>query len=166
MAIVGGVAVGAAYVELLPTLPRWQLTFLLVMAAVAVVLAPAIVVAEVRGPIYAIGPGGQATLLVPTVDAVAAFGVGLLATAALTGALLGALLGRSRSAVAKTALAGLFLALGLGHNIPFLGGTSSTTKEIAILVAVAAVASFALVESHSVLAGTTDAPTRWWRPWS
>jgi hypothetical protein len=164
MATVGGAAVGVAYFELLPSLPRWPWTALSVMAVVAAILAPAMVVAEIRGPIYAIGPGGQATLLVPTVDAVVAFGVGLLATATLTGALLGALLGRSRSAAARTALAGFALALGPGHNIPFLGGTSSTTKELAILVAVAAVASFALVESHSLLAGRTDAWARWWRP--
>ena len=152
MATAGGVAVAAAYVDLLPHLPRRPWTSLAVLAGVAMVLVPSIVLAELRGPTYDMASDGKSELLVPVPDAVAAFVLGHLATATLAGAILGGLVGRTRRATAASALAGFALALGPGHNIPLLGGTSATTRELAILAAVAVVASVVLVESHALLA--------------
>jgi hypothetical protein len=115
-------------------------------------LVPSIVLAELRGPIYDMTTGGEGALLVPVPDAVTAFVVGHLATTALAGAILGGLVGRTRRGTGASALAGFALALGPGHNIPLLGGTSATTRELAILAAVAVVASVVLVESQALLA--------------
>jgi len=150
MAAAGGVAVAAAYVDLLPHLPRRPWTSLAVLAGVATMLVPSIVLAELRGPIYDMASDGEGALLVP--DAVTAFVVGHLATATLAGAILGGLVGRTRRATGASALAGFALALGPGHNIPLLGGTSGTRRELAILAAVAVVASVVLVESHALVA--------------
>jgi hypothetical protein len=152
MAAAGGVAVAAAYVDLLPHLPRRPWTFLAVLAGVATMLMPSIVLAELRGPIYDMASDGQGELVVPVSDAVTAFVVGHLAIATLAGAILGGLVGRTRRAIGASALAGFALALGPGHNIPLLGGTSATIRELAILAAVAVVASVVLVESHALLA--------------
>jgi hypothetical protein len=152
MAAAGGMAVAAAYVDLLPHLPRRPWTSLAVLAGVATMLVPSIVLAELREPIYDMASDGEGALLVPVHDAVTAFVVGHLATATLAGAIVGGLVGRTRRATGASALAGLALALGPGHNIPLLGGTSATTKELAILAAVAVVASVVLVESHALLA--------------
>lgn len=152
MAAAGGVAVAAAYVDLLPHLPRRPWTSLAVLAGVATMLVPSIVLAELRGPTYDMASDGESALLVPVPDAVTAFVVGHLATATLAGAILGGLVGRTRRATGATGLAGFALALGPGHNIPFLGGTSATTRELAILAAVAVVASVVLVESHATIA--------------
>ena len=142
----GGAAVGAAYAELRPRIPRRPWTSVWVMAAISAVLAPAIVVAELVGPIYAFGSDGKGVLLVRASEAVIAFVGGLLTTATLTGGLLGAVIGRTRRAIMVTAVAGFGLALGPGHNIPLLGGTSAVTTELAILAAVVGVASIVLVE--------------------
>lgn len=56
MAAAGGVAVAAAYVELLGPLPSRPWTALAVMAGVAAMLVPSIVVAERSGPIYRRAP--------------------------------------------------------------------------------------------------------------
>jgi hypothetical protein len=151
MAAAGGVAVAAAYVDLLPHLPRRPWTSLAVLAGVAIMLVPSIVLAELRGPIYDMASAGQGELVVPVPDAVTAFVVGHLAIATLAGAILGGLVGRTRRATGASALAGFALALGPGHNIPLLGGTSATTSELAILAAVAVVASVVLVESQARL---------------
>ena len=145
IALAGGAAVGAAYGELRPRLPRRPFTVVAVIALVAVVLAPSVVIAELRGPIYAMdGEGG--TLLVPSSQAVADFVLGLLGTASLMGGLIGWLIGRSRRAAGKLALAAFALALGPGHNIPLLGGTGAAGEEVVILAAVTGVASIVLVE--------------------
>jgi hypothetical protein len=152
MAAAGGAAVGAAYVELLPQLPRRPLTVLAVVAGVAAMLVPSIVFAELGGPMYDVAADGEAALLVPVSDAVTAFVIELLATTTLAGAVLGGLVGRTRRATATTALAGFALAVGPGHNIPLLGGTSAATRELVILAVVALVASVVLVEAHAWLA--------------
>jgi hypothetical protein len=146
MAAAGGIAVVAAYVEVRDRLPRRPWTALAVTAGVAAMLAPSIAVAEVRGPIYDMTASGNGVLLVPVADAIAAFVIGLLAPATLTGAILGALVGGTRRASARMALAGFALALGPGHNIPFLGGTGATVTELAILAAVSLAAAVVLVE--------------------
>lgn len=154
LAAVGGALVGAAYAELLPHLPRRPWTTLAVMAVIALVMLPALVIAELTGPMFAMTADGSAILLVSAPAAVAAFVVGLLGTATLTGAALGWAIGRSRRAAALMAGAGFALALGPGHNIPFLGASGVTGMELAILGAVVAVASVVLVEVDARLVRT------------
>ena len=151
LASLGGAAVGAAYAELRPGLPGRPWTSACVMVLIGATLAPAIVAAEVGGPVYAIGSDGEGVLLMSASEAFSAFVVGLLATATLTGGLLGALIGRTRRAAALTALAGFCLALGPGHNIPLLGGTPAVATELALLAAVAGVAAVVLVSAEAKL---------------
>ena len=151
LAATGGAAVGAAYAELRPYLPRRPWTAFAVMVLTGAVLFPAIIIAELRGPIYAMAADGGGRFLVPGPEAVVDFVVGLLGTATLTGAVLGWLIGRSRRAVGTAALAAFVIALGPGHNIPLLGGTPVVAKEIAILAVVVGVASMVLVEGHARL---------------
>ena len=148
MAAAGGAAVGAAYGELRPHLPRRPFTTFAVMGLIALVLAPSVVIAELRGPIYEMDRDGG-TLLVPGTQAVADVVVGLLGTSVLMGAALGRLIGRSGRAAGMMALAAFALAIGPGHNIPLLGGTGGVARELLILAAVAAVASPVLVEGEA-----------------
>ena len=148
MAAAGGAAVGAAYGELRPHLPRRPFTIVTVVGLIAVVLAPSVVIAELRGPIYVMDRDGR-TLLVPATQAVADFVVGLLGTSSLMGLVLGWLIGRNRRAAGTMALAAFALALGPGHNIPLLGGTGAVAKELLVLAAVTAVASLVLVEGEA-----------------
>jgi hypothetical protein len=103
---------------------------------VGVVLLPAFVIAELRGPIFAMDGDGGGTLLVPGAEAAADVVVGLLGTATIVGGGLGWLTAGSRRAAGTTVLAALAFALGPGHNIPLLGGTSAVAKELVILAAV------------------------------
>jgi hypothetical protein len=94
---------------------------------------------------------GGGTLLVPGEEAVVRVVLGLLGTAVVAGAVLGWLLTRSGRTAARLAAAGLFLALGPGHNIPMLGGTPAVGKEFVILATVVGVASLVLVEGNARL---------------
>jgi len=69
---------------------------------------------------------------------------------------LGWQLGRTRRAAAATALAGFVFALGPGHNIPFIGGTSGVPKELSIMGAVLLASSLVLVEGHALLSKAFD----------
>jgi ABC-type Co2+ transport system permease subunit len=97
------------------------------------------------------GADGAGILLVPRSEAVAMFTGGLLATATAAGALIGARVGRSRRAAVLTALAAMGIAVGPGHNIPLLGGTPATPKQLAILAIVLGVASVVQVEAAAWL---------------
>lgn len=55
----GGAAAGRAYAELMPYLPPRPWTWVAVAVVVALVLLPAVIIAELRGPIYAVGGGGS-----------------------------------------------------------------------------------------------------------
>lgn len=154
MAAIGGAAVGAAYAELLPGLPRRPWTSLSVGAGVAVVLLPSVVIAQVHGPIYAIGSSGEGTLLVSAPQAAVEIVFGLLLAATLAGAGVGWIVSRRRSAARWTALAGFAFAAGPGHNIPLLGGTPAVGTELAILALVVGIASIVLVEGHARRART------------
>jgi hypothetical protein len=147
----GGAAVGASYATLRPALPRRPWTVGAVAAVVTAVLAPAIVVAQLRRPMFSMGAAGTGTLLVPAAEALVDVLVGLFAVAAISGAVIGALVGRSRRAALTTALAGLALAVGPGHNIPFLGGTAAVGTELGILAAVVLVSSAVLVAVEASL---------------
>jgi hypothetical protein len=152
VAAAAGAAVGAAYEELLPHLPRRPWTAIAVMVLIGVALLPAFVIAELRGPIFAMEENGGGTLLIPGPVALADVVVGLLGTATIVGAGLGWLIARSRRAAGATALAAFAFALGPGHNIPLLGGTPAVTKELVILASVVGVAAVVLVEGHARLA--------------
>jgi hypothetical protein len=151
LAVAGGAAVGAAYAELLPHLPQRPWTLIAVIGVVVVPILPAIILAELRGPIFVMDRSGSGTFLAPGTEVAVAFLVGLVGTATIAGAGLGWLIARSRRAAGTLALAAFVIALGPGHNIPLLGGTGVVAKELAILAAVIGVASFALVEGHNWL---------------
>lgn len=155
MAGVGGAAVGASYATLRPHLPRRPWTAPTVAALYAGMLAPAVLIGEFRGPIFALDADGGGTLLVPPTEAVVDVLLGLLGTSALAGAIAGGLIGRRRRAVGATALAAIVLAIGPGHNIPLLGGTPAVGKELAILGAVVVAASVVLVEAEARLSAGT-----------
>lgn len=147
----GGLAAGWAYVEVQPRLPRRPWTVFAVLAGMVVILTPALLLAELRPPMFSVSAAGVANLAMGLPEAVFRFIGELLATAALTGGLLGWLLGRTRRAAAATALAGFVFALGPGHNIPFIGGTSGVPKELTIMGAVLLASSLVLVEGHALL---------------
>lgn len=153
-----GAAVGAAYEELLPRLPRRPWTAIAVIALIGVVLLPAFVIAELRGPIFAMEEAGDGTFLVPGAVAAADVVVGLLGSATIVGAGLGWLIARSRRAAGMTAVAAFAFALGPGHTIPLLGGTPAVARELVILAAVVGVASVVLVEGQARLARLRPAP--------
>jgi hypothetical protein len=152
MAAGGGLAVGWAYSELLPRLPSRPWTILAWAGLVGVTLMPAMVLAQVRSPLFT-GTGENAALTVSTGRAVNIFVFDLLLTAALCGGLTGWLIGRTARAALATALASLVFALGPGHNIPFLGNTPATGKGIALLLGIVLIASVVLVEVHAALTG-------------
>ena len=149
MAVVGGAAAGASYEALRAHLPRRPWASAAVAAVFASTLVPAILVAQARGPMFAMDADGGGTLLVPPTDAVLDVLVGLIAVSAITGGVLGWLIGRSRRAAVTTMLAAVAFALGPGHNIPLLGDTSAVGMELAILGAVVVVASVVLVEAEA-----------------
>ena len=147
----GGLAVGWAYQELYAGLPPRPWTALAVIALIAVILLPAILLAERRGPIFdfEIRPGGA--FLVPTREAVWIFVIDLGLTATLVGTAAGWWIAHTPRAALATGLAGLVFAAGPGHNIPFLGGTPATGKGILLLLAITVVSAVVLVESHHLL---------------
>lgn len=155
MAGVGGAAVGASYATLRPHLPGRPWTTPALAAVVAGMLAPAVLIAELRGPVFAMGADGGGTLLVPATDVVLDFLIGLVGSAALSGAIIGGLVGRTRRAAVTTMVAGVALAVGPGHNIPLLGGTSGVGEELAILGAVLLNSGVVLVEAEARLSRWT-----------
>src|SRR5262245_13006852 len=143
-----GLAVGWAYAELRSQLPSWPWTYLAVFGLMAATQAPALLVAEILPPAADVAAG---RLVLTTNELIFRFIFGLLAPAALIGVLEGWTLARSGRGAAAMALAGLLFALGLGHNIPFLGHTPAVGKEIVLLVAITLVSSVTLVTAHAWL---------------
>lgn len=160
LALAGGAATGAAYGELLPRLPRRPWRIPAVVAGVGVILAPAVVVAEVRGPIFAMNSAGGGDLLVSPAEAAVDVALGLFATTAATGAAVGWSVGRSRRAAWLTSLASIAIGAGPGHNIPLLGGTGVVRKELVILAAAFAVSAAVLVETQALAAAREHGGTR------
>jgi hypothetical protein len=148
IAILGGAAVGWAYHELLPALPPRPWSTLAVIALISLILAPSVILAEMRSPLFNIADPENATLAVSTGRAVVTFTAELVLSSTIVGALLGWLIGGTREAAIATGLAGLVFALGPGHNIPFLGGTPATVKGITILLIVILVSAMVLVEAE------------------
>jgi len=150
IAAAGGLAVGWAYKELLPHLPPRPWTAPALAALIGLILAPSIILAEMRPPMFDVSvPGGL--LVISTGRAVAIFIFELLLTATLAGGLSGWLIGHTRRAMLATALAGFIFALGPGHNIPLIGGTSGVQKELALMGSVILVSALVLVEASYLL---------------
>ena len=147
----GGLAVGWAYAELGHGLPLRQWRTLAVAAGVSLILLPSILIAELRPPMFIVSGSGIAVLMTTIPEAVLRFITDLLIPAAISGGVLGVWLGRTKRAALVTTLAALTLALGPGHNIPFLGNTPGVGKEILIIVLVNLVSALTLVEVHARL---------------
>lgn len=148
IAVPGGFAIGWAYVELLPGLPRGLiLRTIVVVGLVFAFLTPAFVLAEMRDPLFDV-TDRTAVLSKPLSFAVWIFLTELLATAAAMGGILGWMIGRTRRAAAATALAGFAFALGPGHNIPLIGGTSGIVLEAKIMTPVIVLTATVLVAAH------------------
>lgn len=145
IAAVGGAAAGWAYGELSPHLPPHPWAVLAVVALIWAVLLPGIVLAELRQPYFTVLPDNSAVLAVPVGRVALGFIVELLLTAVLVGGFAGWLIGRTRRAALATAAAGFVFALGPGHNIPLIGGTTGVGQELAIMGAVIFVSAVVLV---------------------
>lgn len=150
IAAAGGLAVGWAYGELLPYLPPRPWSVLAMIALIGIILLPAIVLAEVRQPVFILSDG-EAVMAVSIGRAAAIFILELLVTATLTGALAGWLIGGSSRAALATAIAGFIFALGPGHNIPFIGGTPGVGKGLAIMLAIIVASALVLVAGQALL---------------
>ena len=150
IAALGGLAVGWAYAEISSGLPSRPWTSLAVVALVAAILTPALLLAQLRPPPLDIRTGaitdGSSTGIVIT-----RFVVELLLTATIVGGLIGWYFGHTPRAAFAMALAGFIFALGPGHNIPFLGSTPVVGKGIVLLIAIIAVSAIVLVESEAWL---------------
>ena len=150
IAAIGGLAVGLSYAEIQPGLPPHPWTWLGLAIMIAAILAPSILLAQLRSPLIDITTG-----IIPTESrgrVIAHFVLELLLTAGLAGGLAGWILGHTGQAAMTTSLAGLIFALGPGHNIPFLGNTPATGKGLALLLAIILVSAFVLVETQAWLA--------------
>jgi hypothetical protein len=124
----GGLTVGWSYAEIKSGLPPRPWTSLAVFALVGAILTPAILLAQLRPPLFDLSTGAIASG--STADVIVRMAIELLLTATVVGGLAGWLLGHTRQAVLATALAGFVFALGPGHNIPALGNTPGVRKEI------------------------------------
>jgi len=149
IAAIGGLAVGWAYLEIEVGLPPSPWTSVAIFGLIALTLAPAILIAQLRQPIldatsFSIPPGEGPRVAVR-------FFVELVFTAALVGAIAGWLLGHSPRAALSMSLAGVAFAVGPGHNIPLLGNTQSAVKGLVLLAAIIAASSVVLVQAVNLL---------------
>ena len=150
IAAIGGLAVGLSYAEIQQGLPPHPWTWLGLVIMIGAILAPSILIAQLRSPLFDITTGS-----IPPESrgrVITHFILELLLTAGMAGGLAGWMLGHTWRAAITTSLAGLIFALGLGHNIPFLGNTPAAGKGLAILLAIILVSAFVLVETHAWLA--------------
>lgn len=144
IAALGGVAVGWSYAEIYSALPTRPWTFLTVTAIIAAILAPSIVLSQLRAPLI-----DPVTSSIPPQGGTRAalhFVFELVVTAMLIGGALGWFLGYTPRAALATAITGLAYALGPGHNIPLLGNTPAVGKGIVLLLAITLTSTFVLVE--------------------
>ena len=145
----GGLAVGWSYAEIRVGLPPRPWTALAIVVLIFAILAPAIILAQLREPTLDLS-----TFTIPRENAARAalvFVVDLLVTATIVGALAGWLIGRTQSGMIATAIAGFVFALGPGHNIPFLGNTPVVGKGLLLLLAIIVVSAIVLVEASAAL---------------
>jgi len=146
----GGLVIGWAYAEIQAGLPPRPWTSVALFAVIGAILAPSILLAQLRGPLIDISTGAIPPNEVGSV--IAHFVGELLLTATVVGGVSGWLLGHTARAVIATTLAGFVFALGPGHNIPLLGSTPAVGKGLVILVIVVLVSALVLVESQAWLA--------------
>lgn len=147
-ACLGGLAVGWSYAEICQRFPVGRWNMLAGFALMATTLAPTVVLAQVLPPVVDIRAG---RLVGTTNELIVRFVVGLFVPAVLVGALAGWGLLRTRRGAIATALAGLVLAMGPGHNIPFLGNTPAVGKEIPLLIAIGLASSVTLAKAYELL---------------
>jgi hypothetical protein len=147
----GGLAVGWAYMEISPRLPEqvWSRA-LVFMTLIWLMLLPSLALAELRRPMFTLVQADP-VLNMSVPEAAMHFILELLVSASVSGGLIGWWLGRTRRPAFATALAGFIFALGPGHNIPFIGGTSGVGKELAIMFAIISISSLVLVAGHARL---------------
>lgn len=150
VAVLGGLAVGWSFAELHPNLPNRPWSILSWVALSALTLLPAIILAEMRAPMFDIRVTGS-VLMISVGQAAFLFILELVVPAAVAGGLAGWFIGRTRSAMISTAFAGFVFALGPGHNIPFLGSTPGTLKGLLILIAIVFASAVVLVELQAKL---------------
>lgn len=155
VAVLGGAAVGWAYLHVGPHLPagivrRW----LAVAGGTVLVLVPSLVLAWSGDPYFTVVDGVR----VPTTgtSAIAVrFVVELLVVTTLSGALLGWGITRTRRGTVAVAAAALAFALGPGHNLPFFHvATAPVAARTAVLLTLApiVVASAVFVAVDALLA--------------
>lgn len=147
-ACLGGLAVGWSYGEIRQRFPAARWNMLAGFGIMATTLAPALVLAQMLSPVVDIRAG---MLLGTTNELIVRFVFALFAPAILVGALEGWALLRTRRGTIAMALAGLVLAMGPGHNIPFLGNTPAVGKEIPLLTAIGLASSVALAMAYELL---------------
>jgi len=145
----GGLSVGWSYAELHASLPPRPWTALAFATLIGLILAPSIVLAQLRAPLLDI-----ATFTIPPGDgpriATHIF-LELVLTALLVGAAAGWFLAHTPRAAISTAMAAVAFALGPGHNIPLLGNTPALGKGLILILAITLVASAVLVEANAWL---------------
>jgi hypothetical protein len=150
ISVLGGLAVGRAYVELLPNLPPRPWSIFLWMGLICIILLPSIILAEIRSPIFDVSVSGS-TLLMSVERVAVLFILELLVTSSIIGGLAGWIISRTRRGMLSTALVGFVFALGPGHNIPFLGNTPGVIKGVTILLVIILVSTVILVEAQARL---------------
>lgn len=147
----GGLAVGWAYELLAPGLPAGPWRIPAFFGVITLILLPALVLPHFRSPVFIVTPTGFEQA-VSTAKAVQLFILELVITAALAGGLAGWWVGGSRDAILRTALAGLFFALGPGHNIPLISGNwGAVFKSWGLLAAIIIVSTITLVTAEAYL---------------
>lgn len=146
----GGLAVGWFYMEIRAGLPPRPWTAPALVALIGMMLAPGILLAQLRAPLVNLNLG--MTLREDVGQVVTHFILELLVPAMVIGGLAGGWLGRTWRAALSTGLAGLVFALGPGHNIPFLGNTPAVGKGLILLLAIIVVSAVVLVEMSEWLA--------------
>jgi hypothetical protein len=149
IAALGGLAVGWSYAELHSALPPRPWTAPAIVVLVFAILAPAIVLAQLRAPLIFLGEPSLPPADVPRIAI--EFLLELVVTALVTGSAAGWVLGHSPRAALATGVAGVVYAFGPGHNIPFLGNTPASGKGLALLLAITVIAAIVLVEATAWL---------------
>jgi hypothetical protein len=145
----GGLVVGWSYREIRAGLPPRPWTALALAALIGAILAPGILLAQLREPLINLSLGAIPRVAIGRL--LIHFSLELLIPATVIGAVAGWFLGRTRRAALATGLAGLVFALGPGHNIPFLGNTPAVGKGLTLLLAITVTSAFVLVEASEWL---------------
>ncbi len=149
IASLGGLAIGWSYFHLRPNLPKRPFTALALFALVALILLPGMLLSFLHGPLFDLQTGRVPDA--ERMNVLVHFLLELVLTATLAGAFAGYAIRRTRGAAFSTAVAGIAWALGPGHNIPMFGADTAAFKGHTIVLLVALVACFTLVEAAALL---------------